>query len=280
MEIVNILLNFVGLGLWVGAFVLPRYAVRSSRPLTLLSTLRSETPSGHERFLMVGFLIGLLGLRALGYWNFSTPGALPPSVDFGVLSVSFRLDSLVHMLTYSVSSFVVFIYLYHLWALGLSFTCRHGGRIDSIENLVNQQLGGVAFWHPGWKVLLSVVGGVGLWIVARSILIVIEALPRDWSFFVIVTQSAVVVASLWLSFLIVVIVVLFLHLLHSYVYLGEQAIWVFTDRIAKVYLLPFRRLPLLLGRFDFAPIFGILVFWFLYRLGDWGIRAVLKHLSG
>ncbi len=276
METVNLLLNLVGLGLWAGAFVFPRYAVRLSRPSTLLSTLRSESPEAPGRQVLAGSLAALLVLRAAAYWNFSVAGSPWPNVDFGVLGVGFNPDSFVQMLVYSVSSFAVFLFLYYLCVLGLSLSFRATGRADSVEKFVNQQLGTAAFWPGGWKVFLSFVAGAGLWLAVGSL--EREALPAKWSFSVLLMQSPFVAASLWLRFLLVMIAVLVLHFINSYVYLGRHMVWPFIDRTAKVYLSPFRVFPLLLGRFDFAPILGILALWLLYHFGDGGLRWAVERL--
>ena len=258
----------------------PRYAVRSSQPLTLLSTLRSESPKSYGRFFLLAGLVLLIVLRAVAYWNFAPLGSALPAVDFGILSVSFKTDSLAHMLGYSVSSFVVFIYLYYLFVFGLSMTCRQRTRIDSIESLINQQLGAAAYWHPGLK--LAVTGGVGalLWVLIGAGLIRIQAVPQAWSISVFLFQSPLVAASLWLTFFWVILCVIGLHFLNSYVYLGEKVIWGFIDETAKFYLSFFRNLPLLVGKFDFAPVLGFLAYWLLLRVGEAFFRLIFERLPG
>ncbi len=282
LETINLLLNLAGLGLWIGAFVFSRAAGRLSRPLTLLSTLRPETSAAHGRLVLLGSLTAMLVLRAAAYWNFSTTGSRLPSVDFGILSISFRSDLFTDMLAYSIGSFLVFLYLYYLWMLGISLCCRSSGPVDSIENFVKQQFRFLASWHVGWKVFASLSAGAGLWLAVGSALLVfgIGEIPREWSVPTLLLQSPFVAASFGCSFLLVMAVVLALHLINSYVYFGEHAVWPFIDRTAKVYLSPLRRFPLMLGRFDFSPILGILAFWFLNRIGDRSIRWVWEQLPG
>lgn len=280
LETINLLLNLAGLGLWIGAFVFSRAAVRLSRPLTLLSTLRPETSAARGRLVLLGNLTAMLVLRAAAYWNFSTPGGRLPSVDFGILLISFRPDLFTELLAYSVGSFLVLLYLYYLWMLGISLCCRSSGPADSIENFVNQQLRFLASRHVGWKVFAALFAGAGLWLATGSALLVfgIGVIPREWSISTLLLQSPFVAVSLGCSFLLVMAAVLALHFINSYVYFGEHAVWPFIDRTAKVYLSPLRRFPLMLGRFDFAPILGILVFWFLNWIGDRGIRWVWEQL--
>ena len=282
LETTNLLLNLAGFGLWIGAFAFSRAAARLSRPLTLLSALRPEASAAHGRLVLLGSLTALLVLRAAAYWNFSTTGGRHPSIDFGILSISFRPDSFTDMLAYSIGSFLVFLYLYYLWMLGVSLCCRSSGPVDSIENFVNQQLRFLASWHVGWKVFISLFAGAGLWLATGMVLHVfgIGGIPREWSVLTLLLQSPFVAASFGCSFLLVMSVFLALHLISSYVYFGDHAVWSFIDRTAKVYLSPLRRFPLMFGRFDFAPILGILVFWFLNWIGDISIRWVWEQLPG
>ena len=280
MERVNLLLNFVGWLLWAAALVFPRYAVRSSQPLTLLSTLRSESPQSYGRFFLLGGLVLLLGLRAVAYWNFASAGETLPSVNFGLVSVSFQTEAISHMLWYSVCSFAVFLFLYYVAIFGLSITCRQRTRVDSIENLVNQQLGAAAYWHPGFKVGAMLGLGACLWLLLGVGLIRIQALPLEWSFGALLVQAPFVAISLLLSFLYVIMLVIGLYFLNSYVYMGEQVIWKFVDETAKFYLSIVRSLPLLVGRFDLSPLVGCFLYWSFYQLGDWGIRLVFERLPG
>lgn len=282
LETINLLLNLAGLGLWIGAFAFSHAAARLSRPLTLLSTMRPETSTAHGRLVLLGSLTVLLILRAAAYWNFSMTGGRFPSVDFRILSISFRPDLFTELLAYSIGSFFVFLYLYYLWMLGISLCCRSSGPADSIENFVNQQLRFLASRHVGWKVFAALFAGAGLWLAIGSALLVfgIGEIPREWSVSTILWQSPFVAVSFGCSFLLVMAAVLALHLIHSYVHFGEHDVWPFIDRTAKVYLSPLRRFPLMFGRFDFAPILGILVFWFLNRIGDRGIRWVWEQLPG
>lgn len=286
LETINLLLNLAGLGLWIGAFAFSRAAARLSRPLTLLSTLRPETSSIHGRLVLLGSLMALLVLRAAVYWNFSTTGGRPPSVDFGTLLIGFRLDLFSDLLAYSLVSFLVFLYLYYLWMVGISLCCRSSDPADSIENFLNQQLRFLPSRHVGWKVFISLFAGAGLWLAIGSALRIfgIGGIPREWPVSTLLLQSPFVAASFGCSFFLVMAAVLALHLISSYVYFGDHAVWPFVDRTAKVYLSPFRRFPLMFGRFDFAPICGILALLLLNRIGDlsirWGWRLVWGQWPG
>ncbi len=280
MESVNFLLNLLGWFLWAGAFVFPRYAVRSSQPLTLLSTLREESPPSFGRLFLLGGLAALLALRAVAYWNFLPQGGPRPAVEFGVVAVSFQSDSLIQMACYSVASFAMFLYAYYLIVFGLSITCRQRTRVDSIENLINQQLGSAAYWHPGLKLLAVGITGAVLWLLFGVGFLRIGVLPEDWTIGVLFFQSPVVAFSLWNVYLLAIMVLIGLYVLNSYVYLGEKVVWKFVDETAKFYLSGLRKLPLVVGRIDFAPFLGIVVFWILYRVVEACLHFVFERLPG
>jgi uncharacterized protein YggT (Ycf19 family) len=54
-------------------------------------------------------------------------------------------------------------------------------------------------------------------------------------------------------------VILFLHLIVSYVYLGNSPFWEYVGITSRRMLLPLNRFPLRSGRVDFAPLVGILL---------------------
>ena len=61
---------------------------------------------------------------------------------------------------------------------------------------------------------------------------------------------------------------LLLHLLISYVYLGNSKVWTFVEGTARNLLQPLRSLPLRVGKADFAPITGIALVVIAAELGS------------
>ncbi len=280
MEWINFGLNLLAWFLWAAVFVFPRYAVQSSRPLTLLSTLRSETPSNLGRFFLLSLLGGLLILRGVAYWNFSEPGAVRSTVDFGILAVRFDPGQLPHMLGYSLASFILFLARFYLAILGLSLFRQQSSRSDSIERLIDQQLGRIAAWSLAWKAIVGWGLASLLWVVLGGAFLGLGVLPVDWSFWVLLIQAPLVGTSICLVVGQVILALVLLYFVHSYIYFGERPFWVFVDRTARFVLLPFRVLPLVLGRFDFTPVLAFLTYWFLYRLCELVSRAGLERFSG
>ena len=73
-------------------------------------------------------------------------------------------------------------------------------------------------------------------------------------------------------------VVLGLHLLNTYVYLGGHPVWNFVNAAGKRMLAPLKPLPLRLGRMDFAPLVGIAVVYALAELLETGLRLLFARL--
>ena len=54
-------------------------------------------------------------------------------------------------------------------------------------------------------------------------------------------------------------VILLLHLLNSYIYFGKHPFWRYVNVTAQTLLQPLRKIPLRIGKVDFAPVLGIAV---------------------
>jgi uncharacterized protein YggT (Ycf19 family) len=52
---------------------------------------------------------------------------------------------------------------------------------------------------------------------------------------------------------------LLLRLINTYVYLGSHPFWDFVHQIGGIPLLPFRRLPLQIGKLDLSPLLAAAV---------------------
>jgi len=55
---------------------------------------------------------------------------------------------------------------------------------------------------------------------------------------------------------------LLLHLLNSYIYFGKHPVWKYINVTAQKLLQPLRKIPLRIGRVDFAPVLAITVIFF------------------
>jgi uncharacterized protein YggT (Ycf19 family) len=71
---------------------------------------------------------------------------------------------------------------------------------------------------------------------------------------------------------------LVLHLLNSYIYFGRHPIWNYADATAQTLLSPLRKIPLKIGKVDFAPVIGIALCFFVAELAGRGIGLLYRRL--
>ena len=70
-----------------------------------------------------------------------------------------------------------------------------------------------------------------------------------------------------------------LHLVSSYVYLGNQPFWHFVAPTGRNLLRPLRRVPLRLGKVDFAPLVGIALVFLAAEFAERGLSQLYKQAA-
>jgi uncharacterized protein YggT (Ycf19 family) len=53
--------------------------------------------------------------------------------------------------------------------------------------------------------------------------------------------------------------ILVLHLLNSYVYFGKHPFWKYIHDTSQSLLAPLEKIPLRIGKVDFAPVLGLVI---------------------
>ena len=67
-----------------------------------------------------------------------------------------------------------------------------------------------------------------------------------------------------------------LHLLNSYIYFGRHPVWNYVDVTAKTLLRPLKKIPLRIGKADFAPIVGIALTFLVAEFAGHGLSILYK----
>jgi uncharacterized protein YggT (Ycf19 family) len=124
-------------------------------------------------------------------------------------------------------------------------------------------LGRVGRWRWWLQLLLPLLLVAALWLALHPLLARLEITARAPSLARLVAQGLLVGVGVLISLKYVLPVFLLLHLIVSYVYLGASPIWEFVSTTARNLLAPLRPLPLRLARFDFAPVFAVVVIFLL-----------------
>jgi uncharacterized protein YggT (Ycf19 family) len=107
-------------------------------------------------------------------------------------------------------------------------------------------------------VVLPFVGAAAGWWLASWLFVWMQIVPPV-SMAARFEQSLVIGLSSYLVWKIPASVLLVLHLLNSYIYFGRHPLWKYVAATSQKILQPLRKIPLRLGKVDFAPIVGIVI---------------------
>jgi uncharacterized protein YggT (Ycf19 family) len=164
------------------------------------------------------------------------------------------------MLLFSFFSFGVALGILYLCLLLLSWVHAQTIDTDPAQRLVRAHLGGLDRWPAAMKMFLPLLVTAVAWCVLYPLLVKLRIVPADVnSPWVVVAQGAVIGLAVYLVLKFFLVAVFALHLLNSYVYLGEFPLWNFINITARGLLRPIKWIPLRAGRIDFAPVFAIVV---------------------
>ena len=275
MNLADFLLNLAGLLLWI-TWRTAGFAPTSKTTLPWVSRQAGPSP-GRRHWLLVA-LVALLGVRAWFYWRVGMQVNWIASLDLGVIVLWFNSASLERMTLYSVLGFLVWLAVFHFWLLCLSMVNRRVGDAVPVQRWVRQHLGWVERWPAPLKILAPWLVVTGLWFAANPMLVRLgmTAAPRSpahcWQ------QGAVIGAGTVLAWKNLIAVVLLLHVVNSYLYLGNHLFWSFINTTARNLLAPLRWLPLRVGRVDLTPIVGIAVVLLGLGLAERGLTWLFSRL--
>lgn len=271
MGLIDFILNLAGLLMWLSWRSVQYDPLSKRRPATLLGTLRPAQASRWERWHLLLAIVGLLLARALVYWLIGAAAGWQGRLDVGVISVSIPFhnnfsDLPVRIIPYSFLSFGLALGVAYLWLLLLSILKGP----EPIHLLVRVQLGAVDRWPRWLKCLLPLVVTASLWWLAAWLFARMETggnsqthvLPRPVSAARCWESSLVVGLGSYLVWKFVIAVLLILHLLNTYVYFGKHPFWGYVNATARTLLTPLRKVPLRVGKVDFAPVAGLALTFF------------------
>jgi uncharacterized protein YggT (Ycf19 family) len=273
MGIVDFILNLAGLLLWLNWRSIRFDPLARRMPATLMGTLRPAVPKKLRRWHLLVFLAALLLLRAVIYWWIGSQASWTGKLDLGVVVLSCRSDWFVRILVFSFFSFGLTLGIFYMWLLLLSLLAGP----DPVHRLVKIPLGRVDGW-PRWaKIILPFVGTAILWWLAGWLLGRLQILPSA-SPAGRFQQALIIAADSYLLWKFPLGVILLLHLLNSYVYFGNLAFWKYVSATAQTILRPLHKLPLRLGKVDFAPLLALAILFFVAELAARGLNQLYARL--
>ncbi len=124
--------------------------------------------------------------------------------------------------------------------------------------------------------MLPLIVGAVLWLACYPVLVHISVTNPAQSGWHLAGQALLVGGAVYLSLKYFLPAFLLLHLIASYVFLGDNPFWEYVNSTARRMLVPLRRVPLRIGKVDLAPVVAmvmILFFLNLVPLTRWVCRA-------
>jgi uncharacterized protein YggT (Ycf19 family) len=271
MPLIDLILNLAGLLLWLSWQALGITAATRPTALSLVYAIKRTEPRPPRRRTPLLFLLALLVGRGVLYWQLGPGTHWVPLLNVAVVTFQFQVSQWDSMLLYSFLSFGQVLGAYYLALLLVAVANAKAPETDALQRIVRMQLGLLGRLPILAALLVPLVAGTLLWLLLAWPLGRL-GLHDPPSTFEILWQEALVFGLgtylVWQYFLIVLLLI---HLLNSYVYLGRAPFWHFLALTGRNALRPLRWLPLTFGRFDATPLLVIgLAFFAGYHWSGWG----------
>jgi len=267
MKLIHFILDLAGLMLWLNWRAVRMDPFTSVTPATLGGTLKRAEPSRLKRWHFLAALAALLFLRALLYWQIGPAVNWTPKLDLGVVVLAFKGDWFRTELLFSALSFLRVLLVFYFWLLTLAMINRRTTPADAIQKVLLLQLGRAGRWPRVVQAIVPVLIVAALWAVFQPLLTGARVINPAQSPLQLLAQGLLTGVGIYFSLKFLLPVMLFAHLVASYVYLGKSPLWEFIGNTARNILAPLNRLPLRFGRVDFAPLAAIiLIFLLLHTL--------------
>lgn len=259
--LLDLLLNVVGLLLW---FNWRASGLRLAAPgvVSLASTIQRTEVIEPRRWFSFACLIALLFVRALLYCQIGSRVNWIATLDLTAIALPFRSDLLSRMFLFSLLSFLMALGIIYASLLLLSVVNEKSRTTDYFSRLIALQLGWMGKWFWPIRFLLGPIAAMLIWIVLSGLFVKLGIIPspknaeHEWQI------AGVLTLCMLLTWKYVLIIFLGLHLVNTYVYLGNSSFWQFVTLTGNRLSLPLRWMPLRIGKVDLAPailIVGILL---------------------
>ena len=273
MSVIDLILNLAGLLLWISWRDVPFDPMTRTKPATLPGTLRRAEPTRVRPWHFLIALVLLLLARAIFYWLIGPALEWTAGIKLGAISISFRSDHFSRMLLFSFASFAHSFMIFYLWLLLLSLLNPRSTEADSCQRFVRIQLGKIHSWPWLVKLLLPFFAALVIWLLAGYFLGLWGIVPAAQSWLHRAEQGGVLGLGTYFIWKYAIAAVLGLHLLNTYVYLGNHPLWHFVNVAANRLLLPLKSIPLRIGKVDFAPVVGIALVFVLAEFAENGVHG-------
>lgn len=254
MGLINFILNLAGLLLWLGWRDARKDALTGNPTVPFARTLRPLGKSKITRWKYLGALLALLLVRAVFYHWIGPAVKWTPKLDLAAIALPFQSELLWRMGLYSLFSFGLTLGMFYLGVLFFSLVNRPVPDAEPLQKVVRGFLGRVERWPVIIKLLFPLAVAVGLCLALSPLLVRWDIIPAVPALGVRFRQGLLIGVGLCLMWKHVIGVTLLLYFLNSHIYFGHHPVWSFVTITSRRLLSPLRRLPLRIGRVDFAPL--------------------------
>jgi uncharacterized protein YggT (Ycf19 family) len=278
MALIDFILNVVALLLWVNWRSLGMPSAVASPGISLLATLKRAEHRPVHRWRYLAGLGVLLLARPLAYWLMGASVNWTARLELGAVSLYFRADLFERMAIYSTLGFLRFLALFYFSLLLLSALNHNLAGADSWLRLIRFQLGPLGRLPCSVQLLLPPLLAALLWMALSGWLVRagVLAAPRHATH--MFQQAGVLGLSSLLAWKFTLMAVLALHVVNSYVYVGNHSFWSFVTATARRVLWPVRWLPLTVLKFDFAPLLLLVLIGVVAYYGEQGLTRLYSRL--
>ncbi|HMC27025.1 MAG TPA: hypothetical protein VKM56_04430 [Verrucomicrobiae bacterium] len=257
MKWLDWVLNVAALLLWLNWRMYRQTITAARRERSLLVPLKTPPLSALRTWLSLLAIPVLLIVRAAVYRQLGSAINWTAQLNLQVIVLPFHSQFGPRMLLYSVLSFGWFLSKFYIWLIIISVLNQNDLEPGALLKYVRLQLGAVERWPVALKLALPVVTIVIAWLVVSAALQKMGIVPTSASILRVAEQGMLIGVAAYLSATYLLAVLLFLHLLNSYVYLGEWSIWRLASSTSQQLVKPF--FGLRIGRFDLAALVGLIL---------------------
>src|SRR5258706_837679 len=222
MNLIDQILNFVCVLLWLNWRSHQSDPLGPATPTSLAGTLRHAEARRFKSWQFLAAVILLLLFRPAIYCQIGPSADWTPKIDLTFVVLAFRSDNFVLCLVYSVLSFGRALLVLYFWLLVLTIVNRGGADPGPVQKLVRHQLGRVARWPWPLQAILPFMLAALIWMALHPLLFKLNVITKPQSFVHLVQQGFLIGAGLLFSLKYLIPLLLLLHLLATYVYLGSN----------------------------------------------------------
>ncbi len=277
MGLIDFILNLAGVLLWLNWRSNRLDPLTRATPATLVGTIKRTKPTRIHRWQFLVFVALLVFVRAFFYREIGPAVNWTPKLDLGAIAPVFRANDFQQQLLFSVLSFVRALVIFYFWLLTLAVINRRSVNPDALQKLLLLQLGKAAQWPLSLKIAAAVCISGLLWLAAYPLLAHAGVINWASSKSHLTGQCLVIGVGIFLSLKYLLPGILFLHLIVSYVYLGNSPFWEFVSSTSRNLMSPLTREPWRVGKVDLAPLVGLVLIGLLFFYPiPWGVRYLLN----